>query len=161
LSSITTPKNEKDFTKANPLFVRLLWRGRVALTLWRSRRAGNQPASRSMIRSTVQFFGQDFNQIQDRPFQPVWNQPRILRAQYAMTHDARVSDLEIAQEAFHIFNAPDECLTSRQLLRKRDYRSYSMSVGDIVKIWRDGRLVCECLCCPIGWEISYTAVDVE
>jgi hypothetical protein len=111
--------------------------------------------------SKVQFFGQDFDQIQGRPFQAVWNQPRILRAQYALTHSTRVSDLEIAEDAFVVFNAPDECLTNRQLLRKRDYRGYSMSVGDLVKIWRDGRLVCECLCLSSGWDIRYTAVDVE
>ncbi len=113
------------------------------------------------IRSKVQFFGQDFDAALGRPFQAVWHQPRILRAEYTIPHEARVSDLEIAEEAFTIFNAPDECLTSRQLLRKRDYRGYSMSVGDIVKIWRDGSLVCECLCCPTGWEIRYTQVTVE
>jgi hypothetical protein len=114
-----------------------------------------------MIRSKVQFVGQDFDRDDVRGFEAKWNVPRRIRAEYTIVHSEKVSDLEIAQDAFTVFNAPDECLTSRQLLRKRDYRGYSMSVGDLVVIWRDGRVVCECLCCPIGWEIQYKAVTIE
>jgi hypothetical protein len=141
-----------------PAYLRL---GRVAPPRWRFQPIGDSARSSVMsIRSKVQFVGEDFDKIEGRPFQPVWNAPRILRAEYTITHEARVSDLEIAEDCFTVFNAPDECLTSRQLLRKRDYRGYSLSVGDLVKIWRDGVLVCECLCCPTGWEIQYKSVTI-
>jgi hypothetical protein len=50
-----------------------------------------------------------------------------------------VSDLKgeaAAEEAFHLTNAPTECLTESQkeMLRIHDFRGPSLSVGDIVRI---------------------------
>jgi hypothetical protein len=41
-----------------------------------------------------------------------------------------------AEEAFHITNAPEECLTEAQqeMLKLLDYKGPSLSVGDIVRV---------------------------
>jgi hypothetical protein len=113
------------------------------------------------IRSKVQFVGQDFDRDDVRGFEAKWNVPRRFRAEYTIVHEAKVTPQEIAEDCFAVFNAPDECLTPNQLRRKGSYRGYSLSVGDLVVIWRDGVVLCECLCCPTGWEIQYKRVTIN
>ncbi len=63
---------------------------------------------------------------------------------------------EAAEEAFHITNAPDDCLedSQKQILKEQDFRGPSLSVGDVVKV---GPIIRESLpeyymCKSFGWE---------
>ena len=115
----------------------------------------------SKIRSKVRFVGQNFDDPTVRGFEAKWAVPRVIRAEYTIVHDEKVTPQEIAEDAFCVFNAPDECLSENQIRRKGTYRGYSLSVGDIVTIHRDGVLLCQCLCCPSGWEIRYHKVTIS
>ena len=63
-----------------------------------------------------------------------------------------------AEEAFHITNAPDECLTDEQkgIIAMNDFKGPSMSVGDVVKVTSYPRIPSEMpdyyLCKSYGWE---------
>ncbi len=63
-----------------------------------------------------------------------------------------------AEEAFHLTNAPAECLTEAQqhILIRNDFKGPSMSVGDVVKVEsypRDNKQVpTYYLCKSFGWE---------
>jgi hypothetical protein len=70
------------------------------------------------------------------------------------------SDLEgekAAEEAFHITNAPDECLTDdhKAIIAMNDFKGPSLSVGDVVRVKRstaDNALPDYYLCKSFGWE---------
>lgn len=142
-----------------PAYLRV---GRVAPPRWRFQPIGDSARSSVMsIRSKVQFVGQDFDNPEVRGFEAKWNVPSRIRAEYTIVHEAKVTPQEIAEDCFAVFNAPDECLTENQLRRKGGYLGYSLSVGDVVVIWRDGAVLCECLCCPSGWEIRYHKVTIS
>lgn len=53
-----------------------------------------------------------------------------------MSYLTKKDGKKAAEEAFHLTNAPDECLTAKQktLLRSLDFKGPSLSVGDIVKV---------------------------
>lgn len=61
-----------------------------------------------------------------------------------------------AEEAFHITNAPDECLTDEQkaIIKINDFKGPSLSVGDIVRVKtsEQGKLPSYYLCKSFGWE---------
>jgi hypothetical protein len=117
----------------------------------------------SQIRSEVVFLGQSYDHpARFRGFEAKWaGVLRTIRTSYRIVHADTVTVEDIAQDAYKVFNAPEECLSSNQLRRLGKYRGPSLSVGDIVQVWRDGVLHAEALCCPIGWDIRYTAVTVE
>ena len=114
------------------------------------------------MRSTIVFLGQDYDRNSRWLSQAAeWSGiNRIERARYTVRHDESITVELLAEDAFAVFNAPDECLTENQLLRKRLYRGPSLSVGDIVQIHRDGVLHAECLCMPCGWDIQLRFVEI-
>lgn len=72
-----------------------------------------------------------------------WTLPRTHRYTYL----TGLKGQEAAEEAYHIFNAPEEMLEEWQKYIARGYKGQSLSVGDIVEV--DGE---EYLCCSFGWE---------
>ena len=73
-----------------------------------------------------------------------------------MSYASSLVGEEAAEEAFHITNAPDECLTDsqKQLLKEQNFKGPSLSVGDVVKV---GPIIREVLpeyymCKSFGWE---------
>jgi len=64
---------------------------------------------------------------------------------------------EAAEEAFHLTNAPDECLEEdqKQLLKEQNFKGPSLSVGDVVRVEpvvRGFKLPEYYLCKSFGWE---------
>ena len=64
---------------------------------------------------------------------------------------------EAAEEAFHLTNAPDECLEDdhKQILKEQNFKGPSLSVGDVVRvepIVRGSKLPEYYLCKSCGWE---------
>lgn len=61
-----------------------------------------------------------------------------------------------AEEAFHITNAPDECLTDDQkaIIAMNEFKGPSMSVGDVVRVKpsKPDVLPDYYLCKSFGWE---------
>jgi hypothetical protein len=128
----------------------------------------NQPTNpqntmKHQIRSTVVFLGQDY----DRNTQWLGQANkwaginRVERTRYTIRHDAEVTVEMIAEDCFCVFNAPDEALSENQLKRRGNYRGVSLSVGDIVQVFRNGVLVAEALCDPTGWQIRDTLVKIS
>lgn len=63
---------------------------------------------------------------------------------------------EAAEEAFHLTNAPEECLTEdhKSILKKQDFKGPSLSTGDVVKVESvvTKKLPDYFLCKSVGWE---------
>ena len=65
---------------------------------------------------------------------------------------------EAAEEAFHLTNAPEECLEDKhkQIIKEQQFKGPSLSVGDVVKvepIIRSSKKLPEYyLCKSFGWE---------
>lgn len=63
---------------------------------------------------------------------------------------------EAAEEAFHLTNAPEDCLTDEQkdILIKEDFKGPSLSVGDVVKVANipNAKLPEYYICKSFGWE---------
>jgi len=62
-----------------------------------------------------------------------------------------------AEEAFHLTNAPEECLTEehKNLLKEQNFKGRSMAVGDIIRVESVLRGYCLAdyyLCKSFGWE---------
>ena len=61
-----------------------------------------------------------------------------------------------AEEAFHITNAPDECLTDDQkmIIEMNEFKGPSLSVGDVVRVksYQTDALPSYYLCKSFGWE---------
>lgn len=97
--------------------------------------------------TTVRIYTQDFDQMGDRQgyqfFTSDWSLPR--KHVYTYLTDAKGSDA--AEQAFHIFNAPESMLEEWQQFIQKAYKGPSLSVGDIAEV--DG---VEYLCCSFGWE---------
>jgi len=117
----------------------------------------------TQISSEITFLGQDYGRnTQWFSSAAKWQGVnRIERAKYRIRHDADLSVEAIAEDAFVVFGAPDECLSENQLRRKGSYQGPSLSVGDIVQVRRNGVLVAEALCQSQGWDIRHTSVVVS
>lgn len=72
-----------------------------------------------------------------------WTLPRNHR--YTYLTDSK--GIDACEEAFTIFNAPEDYLEEWQKFIARGYKGPSLSVGDIVEV--NGE---DYLCCSIGWE---------
>lgn len=84
-----------------------------------------------MMKSTVSLYRLPWN-ASNVKCREEWYAERALGLSY-------VSDLKgeaAAEEAFHLTNAPTECLTESQqeMLRILDFKGPSLSVGDIVRV---------------------------
>jgi hypothetical protein len=94
----------------------------------------------------VRIFVQDYNIMLRGArffFEADWCLPR--KHVYTYMTDAKGSDA--AEQAFHIFNAPEDMLQEWQRFIAKGYKGPSLSVGDVVEV--DGE---EYLCCSVGWE---------
>lgn len=74
-----------------------------------------------------------------------------------MSYYTDLSGEEAAEEAFHLTNAPEECLEEDQkrLLKRLEFRGPSLSTGDIVRVEstiRGSALAEYYLCKSRGWE---------
>ena len=84
-------------------------------------------------------------------FEADWSLPR--KHVYTYLTEAKGSDA--AEQAFHIFNAPESMLAEWQRYIAQNYSGPSLSVGDIVEV--DG---VEYLCSSIGWQTRDEALAV-
>ena len=76
-------------------------------------------------------------------FEADWSLPRM----HAYTYLTECKGSDAAEQAFHIFNAPESMLEEWQKYIARGYKGPSLSVGDVVEV--DG---VEYLCCSVGWK---------
>lgn len=97
--------------------------------------------------TTVRIYIQDLDRRGDRQgyqfFTSDWSLPR----KHVYTYLTDAKGQEAAEEAFHIFNAPESMLEEWQQYVQRGYSGPSLSVGDLVEV--DG---VDYLCCSVGWE---------
>lgn len=84
-------------------------------------------------------------------FEADWSLPR--KHVYTYLTEAKGSDA--AEQAFHIFNAPESMLAEWQRYIAQNYSGPSLSVGDIVEV--NG---VEYLCCSMGWKTREEALAV-
>lgn len=96
----------------------------------------------NQVRIYVQDYGADLDGGR-RFFEAHWDLPR--KHVYTYLTDAEGSDA--AEQAFHIFNAPESMLQEWQKYIQQGYSGPSLSVGDLVEV--NGE---EYLCCSVGWE---------
>ena len=83
---------------------------------------------------------------------------------YSCTEDVLPARLkegkEVAEQMFHIFNAPEEILSNWEQALAKDFRkdgNYSLSVGDVVEV-DDVQFLCE----SFGWkELDAPCAEVE
>ena len=115
------------------------------------------------ITSYIVFLGQDYDRNTERGFRTAKWQGinRVERAWYKVRHDADLSVETLAEEAFHVFNAPDECLSENQLRLRGEYQGPCLNVGDVVQVRRNGVLYAEALCLSQGWHVQHTCVVVQ
>ena len=96
--------------------------------------------------TTVRIFSQDMKAglgHRQHFFEADWSLPR--RHTYTYLTEAKGSDA--AEQAFHIFNAPESMLEEWQRYIQQGFSGPSLSVGDIVEV--NGE---EYLCCSVGWK---------
>lgn len=101
---------------------------------------------RLIIMNQVRIYIQDYSALKDGSrhfFEADWDLPR--KHIYTYLTDAEGSDA--AEQAFHIFNAPESMLQEWQKYIQQGYSGPSLSVGDIVEV--NGE---EYLCCSVGWK---------
>jgi hypothetical protein len=53
-----------------------------------------------------------------------------------MSYRSTLKGEKAAEEAFHLTNAPEECLTKKQIafLKEQNFKGPSLSVGDVVRV---------------------------
>jgi hypothetical protein len=84
----------------------------------------------------------------------IWLQDR----EEGLIYSSTLTGERAAEEAFHLTNAPDECLSDdqRELLASLDFKGPSLSVGDVVRVApyinKDKELPEYYLCKSYGWE---------
>lgn len=98
--------------------------------------------------SNIKIYLQDFDAItaaNRRGFQSDWTLPRKFVLEYTSKHLGETA----AEEAFKIFNAPEEFLDDDEMRIVKQYRGHSLSVGDVVQV--DG---VDYLCSGVGWTVK-------
>lgn len=95
----------------------------------------------------VRIYIQDLDRKFDRQgyefFTSDWSLPR----KHVYTYLTEAEGSDAAEQAFHIFNAPESMLQEWQKYIQQGYSGPSLSVGDVVEV--NGE---EYLCCSVGWE---------
>ena len=76
-------------------------------------------------------------------FEADWSLPR----KHVYTYLTEAEGSDAAEQAFHIFNAPESMLEEWQQYIAKGYSGPSLSVGDIVEV--NGE---DYLCCSMGWK---------
>ena len=98
--------------------------------------------------SNIKIYLQDFNAMNAtnrRGFVSDWTLPRKFVLEYTSKHLGEAA----AEEAFMIFNAPEEFLDEDERRIAQQYRGHSLSVGDVVEV--DG---VDYLCSGVGWTVK-------
>ena len=109
------------------------------------------------MQTTVRIYSQDLDKM-DRsagvyPFEANWDLPRKHTYTYFTSKEGEAA----AEQAFHIFNAPDSMLKDYELNIAQEARSkafgvHSLSVGDVVQIsGPDLGVTVDYLCASRGW----------
>ena len=84
--------------------------------------------------TTVRIYTQDFDKRGDREgyhfFTSDWTLPR----KHVYTYLTEAKGERAAEQAFHIFNAPECMLQEWQKFIAKGYRGPSLSVGDVVEV---------------------------
>lgn len=97
--------------------------------------------------NTVRLHIQDLNRRGEKEgyqfFISDWSLPR----NHLYTYLTDSEGIDACEEAFTIFNAPEDYLQEWQRYVQRGYNGPSLSVGDVVEV--NGE---EYLCCSFGWE---------
>jgi hypothetical protein len=108
-----------------------------------------------MKKSKVRILVQDYLAIEasnKMPLQAAWDLQRKLVREY----ESEKEGIEVADEAFHIFNVPEENLSAENKEILKDYRGPSLSVGDIVEVHplkhSESTSGTAYLCDSIGWK---------
>jgi hypothetical protein len=99
----------------------------------------------------IKVFVQDYKAIEAEgkfPLQEDWTLQRKLVAEYT----SELFKEAAAEEAFKIFNAPEEVLDEREKDILKNYRGPSLSVGDIVEVHSPGVSATAYLCASTGWK---------
>lgn len=73
------------------------------------------------------------------------------------SYQSKFTGEEAAEEAFHLTNAPDDCLDDEQkeIIKEQQFKGPSMSVGDVVRvepIVKGSKMPDYYLCKSFGWE---------
>ena len=95
--------------------------------------------------SNIKIYLQDFDAIEQRnmrAFDDNWDLPR----KFVLEYTSKEIEETAAEEAYHIFNAPEEMLDEDERCIAQQYRGHSLSVSDVVQV--DGL---EYLCAGSGW----------
>ena len=71
----------------------------------------------------------------------------LLPRKHVYTYLTEAKGSDAAEQAFHIFNAPESMLAEWQRYIQQGYSGPSLSVGDIVEV--NGE---DYLCCSMGWK---------
>lgn len=106
----------------------------------------------------IKILFQDYNAIEASgviPLQEDWNLQRREKISYQTTKEG----LDAADEAFHIFNAPEEILSLEQKMILEAYQGASLSVGDIVEVHPENGQPKAYLCASIGWQEATISMD--
>lgn len=76
-------------------------------------------------------------------FEADWTLPR----NHVCTYVTEAQGSNAAEQAFHMFNAPEHMLDPWQVCIVQSYTGPSLSVGDVVQV-----NAVEYLCCSAGWQ---------
>lgn len=106
-----------------------------------------------MKKNEVTLYRLQWGMVCDYKNRENWYQPRIS----GMIYYTDLEDEKAAEEAFHLTNAPEECLSEehKNLLSKQNFKGPCLSVGDVVRVEPVLRGYCLAnyyLCKSFGWE---------
>ena len=99
--------------------------------------------------SNIKIYLQDFDAIEQanmRAFDDNWDLPK----RFALEYTSKQIGVAAAEEAFKIFNAPEEFLDVDELRLMKLCKRHSLSVGDVVQV--DG---IDYLCAGVGWKVGW------
>lgn len=97
--------------------------------------------------TTVRIYTQDLDKKFDHQGHQYFTSDWLLPRKHVYTYLTEAEGQEAAEEAFHIFNAPESMLEEWQQYIARGYSGPSLSVGDLVEINQE-----DYLCCSMGWK---------
>lgn len=105
-----------------------------------------------MIKSTVAIYRLPWS-VDSHRIREDWFQDR----HEVFRYHSELEGEKAAEEAFHITNAPDDCLTDehKAVIKMNDFKGPSLSVGDVVRVKQytaSNTLPDYYLCKSFGWE---------
>ena len=97
--------------------------------------------------TTVRIYTQDLDNKFDHQGHEYFTCDWLLPRKHVYTYLTEAKGSDAAEQAFHIFNAPESMLAEWQRYIQQGYSGPSLSVGDIVEV--NGE---DYLCCSMGWK---------